>query len=207
MTRADAPAAARLHLAQLPHGFFPQLGRPFLAEYYRAFIASPYAVALVADDGRGVAGVLAGVVDGRHNQWVVSNRGVRLGAVAVLSLVLRPWLVGPFVARRLRRYARAVYRVRRRTPEPEGAPPPRAALAVLSHIVVAESARGLGVGTSLADEFVRVARRHGAEMVRTTTLEGAAGAVEFYRRMGWAISTRATDWDGNRIVVLTRATS
>ena len=206
MTRRDVHAAARLHASQLPHGFFPRLGRPFLAEYYRAFGASPHAVALVAADGARIAGVLVGVLDPAHHRWVLRNRGARLAAAACLSLVARPWLLKPLLTGRLRRYLRAAQRIRRgRTSATSATPAPTTA--VLSHVAVADELRGLGVGTRLAEAFVAAARQAGIAGARTTTLDGPDGAAPFYLRTGWAVQARATDWDGNAIVVLTRATS
>lgn len=205
MTVRDTAAAARLHASELPHGFFPRLGRLFLAEYYRAFVSSPYAVALAADDGQHLRGFLVGVVDSQHYRWALRNRGRRLAAAAVLSLAMRPWLLKPLLAGRLRRYTRALIKFGRRRPTPGASPAATHARAVLAHVAVDESLRGLRIGTRLAEEFLSAAREAGLDSARTTTLEG--GAVEFYRRNGWHVETRATDWDGNGIVVLTRPTS
>ena len=206
MTSRDAAAAARLHASELPHGFFPRLGRLFLAEYYRAFADSPHAVALAADDGKRLRGFLVGVLDGQHHRWLLRSRGVRLAAVAALSLAVRPWLVKPLVAGRLGRYARAVRKALRRAPG-EASSPAAPARAVLAHVAVDDSLRGLGVGTRLAEHFLRAAREAGVETARTTTMDGPGGAAGFYVSSGWHVETRATDWDGNPIVVLTRSTS
>ena len=206
MATSEVGEAAGLHAAQLPHGFFPRLGTLFLSEYYRAFAASPYAVVVVADGGSGVAGVAVGVVDGRHHQWVLANRGLRLAAVGALCVALRPWLLKPLVAGRLGRYATAVNRVRRRRRADAGVSNGPPAPAVLAHIAVDDAARGQGIGTRLVTEFLRAARDHGAGTARTTTLDGPEGALDFYRTTGWDVQTRATDWDGKPIIVLTRPT-
>ena len=47
----DLGWASSLQRSELPHGFFTRLGLPFLRAYQRTFVDSPYALALVAEDG------------------------------------------------------------------------------------------------------------------------------------------------------------
>jgi len=57
----DAAAMARLHAEELPDAFLPTLGHRFLTRLYRALVADPQAVALVAETVDGVVGFAAGV--------------------------------------------------------------------------------------------------------------------------------------------------
>ena len=209
MTARDVRAAAALHAAHLPHGFFPRLGRRFLREYYRTFVASPHAIALAAGgDGR-LDGMVVGVVDTReHYRWVLRRRGWRLALVGGAGLAVRPWLGAGFVRDRLPRYARAIRSLRRRRGGPLPAAPGQGAdrYAVLAHIAVDERARGSGLGAELAARFGGGVAAAGLGSVRATTRGGDAGAEGFYERTGWSQVATTTDWDGHRIVVFQRPT-
>ena len=209
MVAADTTEAARLHLAHLPHGFFPKLGARFLRRYYRTFLASPHAVALATGTPGAPAGVLVGILRPRpHLEWVVRHHGPRLGLAGMAALLVRPRLLGGFIRRRLPRYLKAlrsVLRSRRRGSEGASAPPGQAA-GVLSHIVVAPSTQRGGSGVLLVEAFLAEARRAGLERVRATTLGGPGGATGFYERTGWQRQSETRNWDGETIVLYERPT-
>lgn len=78
MAPDETVQTALLHTRELPHEFLTRFGPEFLYRYYRAFIESPYAVALVAgvdgeperSGGQRVDGVLLGTFDtGAHYWW------------------------------------------------------------------------------------------------------------------------------------------
>ena len=202
----DAAAAARLHEAELPHGFFPKLGVTFLRQYYQGFALSPHAVGLIAEHDGGLAGVAVGMLDRRqHFLWLLRQRGMRLGFAAAFSLLRRPLAVAPLFAGRLRRYGSWLLRARSQSSDsssPEQAPP----VAVLAHVAVAPHARGHGAGTSLVHGFLEASAVAGRGLARVTTLDGPRGAAEFYQRTGWTLQVSAVDWDGDRILVFSRST-
>ena len=200
----DAAAAAMLHEAELPHGFFPRLGVAFLQEYYRGFALSPHAIGLVADRDAALVGLVVGMTDRRqHFVWLLRHRAARLAVRALLSLLRRPLSLAPLFAARLRRYARWVART---LTQPAGgsagdAPPPAA---VLAHVAIAPHARSQGIGSALVDTFLEGSAAAGHASVRVTTLDGRDGAAEFYQRTGWTRQASSIDWDGERILVFSR---
>lgn len=114
VTATDAAAVgatARLHLAHLELGLFPQLGPRFLGRYHETFVRSPFGVLLIAYEGGEVAGFLAGTTaNADHYRWVVRNCGPRLAATASAALLARPRLLPVVLRTRGPRYARAVAR-------------------------------------------------------------------------------------------------
>jgi GNAT superfamily N-acetyltransferase len=63
-------------------------------------------------------------------------------------------------------------------------------VAQLTALVVAEAARGSGVGRELVAAAEAWARRHGAARIVVTTALHRAGAHEFYERLGYAHTGR-----------------
>ena len=202
-TAGDVQAAARLHATQLPHGFFPKLGPRFLREYYRSFIASPFASAYVAGPSGQVEGLVVGVLQAReHKRWLLRRRAWRLALVGLASLLARPRMWTLFLRDRLPRYWHAFRDWRSDGPVEDGASGASSpATATLAHIVTRAEVRGRGVGAALMERFVARAREAGVEVVRATTMDGPNGASGFYERNGWQRHLEATDWDNQRIVV------
>jgi GNAT superfamily N-acetyltransferase len=210
MVRRDLRATAALHHRSLPDGFFSRLGRRFLRRYHATFLASPFAVAIVATDpvdGDVPAAFLVGTLQNRaHYRWVVRRCGPRLALELVAALAVRPRLASLFIRTRVGRYLRWVwryplYRAQRRTAaapagsegaavveeEPARGPEeaaPVAPVAVLTHVAVDERLRGQGAGRRLVEAFVERAREAGAAEVRLVT-EASDGASGFYERLGW----------------------
>ena len=197
--KAHVGFAAALHERTLTEGLFPRLGRRFLRVYYRSFVASPHAAALVAhSDGRPV-GVLVGTVRNRsHYGWVVRRWGPRLAFAAACSLALRPREALLFARTRVARYRRAVVR-HSRAPGGENSPDPGPDVAVLTHLSVTEDARGAGVGTALVGAFVDLAERAGAPEARLVTAAGDHGAGAFYSANGWKHDGDRTNNEGDPI--------
>ena len=198
----DAREAALLHATQLPHGFFPRLGPTFLREYYRGFALSPHAISVVVEKDGHLEGVAVGVTDRTaHFRWLLRTRGHRLVLAASSAVLLRPWLIGPLITRRLKRYIRWFGRaMSARSVVNRGG----ARAAVLAHVAVAPSSRGRGMGTELVRRFTETASSAGMAVLRATTLDGDAGAAAFYLRTGWTLDSAAVDWDGHRILVFSR---
>lgn len=194
----DLAFTTQLQAEALPHGFFARLGPRFLHAYLRAYVESPYAVALVArSDGGRLGYVLGALANADHQRWLVRQRGIRLAVLAAVALARRPTLARQFAVTRLYRYLRAV--ARRLRPERSGAAGPQTPTdhpAVLAHIAVTPESRGLGVGRSLERTFVALAREAGATKAYLVTRLATNGADGFYARAGWRPGHERRDVDG-----------
>jgi glycosyltransferase involved in cell wall biosynthesis/ribosomal protein S18 acetylase RimI-like enzyme len=168
----DAAAMARLHAEELPDAFLPTLGHRFLTRLYRALVADPEAVALVAETVDGVVGIATGVVSVGGFYWRFARRH---GAAAVL--VAAPRLVRPSVLRRLLETVRYPATATR----PVGPLPD----AELLSIVVAPSCRTGGTGRALADDVLRGLAERGAVKVKVVVGAANRGANRFYERVGF----------------------
>ena len=201
LSPSDARATARLHVDELPDGFFSELGPGFLSAYHASFARSPAGIALVARDGSDIVGFVVGASDERaHLAWVVRRRGLHLGAAAALALLLRPALAWHFLRTRGRRYARGAIRLARRRSTSDAATGARIAgggvAGVLSHVAVAPASRGRGIGRRLTDAFVVEAGARGTTRVRTMTRSGSEGAAGLYESLGWQHVATRPDVDG-----------
>jgi ribosomal protein S18 acetylase RimI-like enzyme len=196
MTRRDVELAARWHSEEFPDGFYPRLGSRFLAAYYRTFLTSPYAVALVTVAGGRITGYVAGTFDERrHGRWVLLRYCVLLVAVGTLCLLLRPWLWRDFVRCRAIRYLRRLVRAVLEAITPQRT----VAAGELAYIVTAQEARGQGVGASLLNEFRDRASRAGTRELRLVTAADAPRLSSFYQRHGWLPGERRTTLDGRAL--------
>src|SRR5215207_9639819 len=116
-TNRELGFCAALHAHELGHGFFASLGHGFLRAYYATFVASPYAVALLATSQGAPVGLVVGAIDPRaHARWVLRRRGLRLAARGAAVLVVRPRVAWRFLRTRVERY-RARWRSERGGPE------------------------------------------------------------------------------------------
>lgn len=180
----DTAITAHIHVRELPEGFFPRLGERFLRVYHRTFIDSPSAVALVAQSDGQIQGFLVGVLDpGAHGAHVLRRWGPRLAAAAALAMLTRPRLLAEFLRTRLGRYARGLWR-RRRSGVTGGASVVPGSWAVLSHVAVAASCRGSGVGAALVERMHQdVVAARAAGVVLLTAADGPGPG--FYARLGY----------------------
>ncbi|MDA2813440.1 GNAT family N-acetyltransferase [Nocardiopsis sp. RSe5-2] len=207
----DVPTVVRLHRANLPSGFFVELGDRFLGRYYRSFLTSPAAVALVAESGGAAAGFLVGSTDeAAHHRHLMRFSRWDLARAGLASLLVRPELTARFMRTRARRYLRGM----RRSPGPGPAGSGRNAdggggtgggegtggaplrTGVLSHIAVDSGVRRSGVGAVLVGGFTGIARVHGVERLRLYTGHDNQAAQRFYRRLGWEEQPVQHDIDG-----------
>lgn len=209
LTRADLPAAAALHAAELAEGFLAQLGPAFLRRYLATFLSTPGAVALGVHDQDGtLAGFVVGSTRRGHNQAALRLHARSLLPSAVAGLARHPWLAMPFLRTRGRRYLRAGLGLLRR-PAPAAGPTssgptsrgvtssgPTADLAVLLHVAVAPAQRGRGTGGALVRAFADAAREAGSRRV----LLVAFGEKDFYLRLGWTQVAARRD-GADRLVV------
>lgn len=192
----DLTNVVRDHRSNFPDGFFARLGPRFLRRYYRTFLDGPLAVALVVEVAGVPSGYLVGVLDPvQHRRLLLTYHGVALAVCGLAGLMRRPRVLARFLATRVRRYLTAL--TRRRTGSSGASDGPR--LAVLSHLVVADHARGTGLGTVLVDVFIDQAREAGRDRACLVTIAGPTGAGAFYARSGWEHTGDATGADGQRL--------
>jgi GNAT superfamily N-acetyltransferase len=197
MRHRDHAFAADLHAAALPHGFFGRLGTGFLRAYHESFMASPHAVAYIAETRDGRVGYLVGTF-GPHNSWVLRNRWVRLAVRGALALLARPPELVLFLRTRTASYVRRLLKARTGT-APDARPRRRQPPAVLTHVAVCPEARGQGVGDALVEAFVTAARKTAATEACLVTLAGPDGAGPFYQGLGWELTEVREDRDGRPI--------
>jgi glycosyltransferase involved in cell wall biosynthesis len=168
----DAAAMARLHAEELPDAFLPTVGHRFLTRLYRALVADPQAVALVAESVDGVVGFAAGVasVGGFYRRFAR-----RHGLSAALAAA--PRLARPSVLRRLLETVRY--------PEQATGQPSSLPDAELLSIAVAPSCRTGGTGRALADGVLQGLAERGAAEVKVVVGAANGGANRFYERVGF----------------------
>lgn len=165
-TLSDADALAGLHIRAIP-GFLPRLGRRFMRLLYRALATSPEAVVLVADDGNGPVGFVAGVIDtGRFYRRFL----IRHGLSALLAAL--PRLVRPAVLRK-------GWETLRYGATGSGAP------AELLAMAVAPGARDAGLGTTLGSSFLEEMSRRGVDRVKVVVGSDNSRAIAAYHKMGF----------------------
>jgi GNAT superfamily N-acetyltransferase len=73
----------------------------------------------------------------------------------------------------------------------------------LNELIVADTARGRGIGTALLRAFERRALEAGCRRLALRTIEGG-GADDFYIRRGWVVEGRFGDWIGGSTVLQMR---
>lgn len=192
----DLPDVVAAHRQHFPDGFFARLGPRFLGRYYRTFLDGPLAVALIVEMSGVPSGYLVGVLDPvQHRRLLLTYHGVALAVCGLLGLTRRPRVLARFLVTRSRRYLNALRRSRDLATDTVNVP----RLAVLSHVVVAENARGHGLGTLLVDAFLAQAREAGRERACLVTITGPEGAGAFYAKSGWSHTRDATGVDGRRL--------
>lgn len=173
--------AATQHLRHFPDGFFARLGQHFLEEYYRAFLTSPHARLLVAEDRHGPVGYLAGILrPDAHRAHILAQHRWTLIFRAAGSLTRHPSLLFHFLRTRSRIYAQKLMRQERpaATARSESTP------AVLAHIVVDPSRQCQGIGRQLMFALTTAAREAGCARMVLVTEQGAA-SEEYYRHLQW----------------------
>lgn len=192
MTRSDVDFVTDEHRTNFPENAMGRLGGPFLRRYYRTFLDTPYAVAVIAETDGHSRGYLVGILDTRaHRELLLRRHWAPLAATALYGGLRHPGLAGGLLARRVG------LRFRRRRGAGVTAPP--AKVAVLSHIATVKEMRGKGVGRTLVTHFVERSRAAGADRISLATLDGAEGAGPFYASQGWHLNSRRQTFDGRWI--------
>lgn len=193
MRASDGRYAAALHRECLPHGLFPALGDRFLARYLFSYATSPFGIALIVDVDGAPAGFLVGSLDElAHRSHVVRWNGTSLAIRAGMAMLARPPVAWRFLRTRVVRYV--VGFTRRRLAA--SAAVPEAHAAVLAHVAVAPSARGIGAGAELVRNFLQRVAATEARSAVLLTRDDELGAGAFYACLGWDHDGHLTDRDG-----------
>ncbi|MGH8874549.1 MAG: GNAT family N-acetyltransferase [Acidimicrobiia bacterium] len=163
----DAPHLARLHRAAIEGGFLPRLGQRFMSRLYRALIGWGGSVVLVADDGAGPVGFVAGVEDvGAFYRHFARRFGPQA------ALMAAPALVRPSNLRR----AWETWRY-----QGGDVPVPGELVAM----AVAPEARGRGLGVRLSREFLAEMAATGADRVKVVVGASNRAALAAYAKAGF----------------------
>lgn len=163
----DVHALAQLHSDGIDTGFLPTLGMRFMRRLYKALISFDEAVVLVADDGTGAIGFVAGVADtGRFYKHFLRRHGIQAG-LAALSRLVRPSVL-----------SRAWESLRY-----EGGDP--TVRAELLATALRPRARGRGIGTRLGSALLEELGSRHVDRVRVVVGADNAGAIAAYRKMGF----------------------
>lgn len=202
--------AARLHGRELPHEFLMRFGTAFLDRYYRAFVESPHAAALVVVEPRSgrVDGVLIATFDTRaHYACLVRRHGAALAWHAGLQALRHPSLARDLLRTRLWRYGRGILRNLARSSEKSSAVPvktPAERVGFLTYVAVAAERRGRGIGGALVAAYEGLAREAGLERLELVTAPDERGAGSFYARMGWKFAGERVSRSGERYALYIR---
>jgi len=175
----DASSMSRMHRESMPSAFLPALGDRFLRRLYLALAQDRDAVAIVAEDQRGILGFATGVPSVRsfYRRFIL-----RHGAPA--SAAALPALARPGTLHRMREslaYPAGVEDL----PDPE-----------LLSIAVVPGARARGVGRALVEGVVRGLRDQGVEELKVVVGADNESANAFYERVGFEHRARIAVHDG-----------
>ncbi len=189
MDDRDIDAVVALHLEVLDMEFLSRFGPRFLRAYYRAWITTPGAVALVAlEDGVVVGGLLGASDPTRHVRAMVSDHGFTLALHQAGAALRDPRLARDLVVTRAARYARGLTRlITSRWRRPASAVAGGPVIGEITHVLVARRAQGHGAGRALVEAALEEIRATGVRSVELVTPPDLA-ARHFYERLGWRLT-------------------
>lgn len=185
MAETDVPTVADIHFRGFPGFFLTFLGERFLRQVYRAILADASGIALVFDEGRVIAGFVAGSSDasGLYSK-LLRGRWWTFAAAALPAAIRRPTII-PRLVRALAR------------PSAEVRPP---GTGKLMSLCVDPEAQRRGVGKSLVEAFLGEARRRGlSSVVLETDAEGNDAVNAFYERQGFVLVRRIRTPEGREM--------
>lgn len=198
MHACDLDFVTRLHRDEFPSNVVTRLGFALLRAYYASFVASPHAVAYAAEVDGNVVGYLVGIVRlGPHRRRLLTRHVILLAPAAAIGAIARPQLAMTLLKTRLAR-RRATRRTHEMPVAEHSGAPAEPTIAVLSHVAVARSHRGLGLGAALVGQFEREATATGVDRLCLATTE-ESGAQGFYERRGWVQAARRRTFDDRPI--------
>lgn len=215
MALDETVEAALLHARELPHEFLTRFGPGFLSCYYRAFVESPYAVALVASvNGTGepggghLDGVLIGTFDtGAHYSYLVRRHGLRLALSTLRQVSKRPRLAEELLRTRLLRYLRGILRslgYAVGSGKKSASDRDKEQVGFVAYVAVDHGRRGHGIGGQLFETFEELARESGLRRLELVTLPDERGAAPFFDSMGWKREGEITSRSGELYAFFTR---
>lgn len=166
----DIAWLSRLHAETLPKAFLPQLGDRFLRRLYKAMIADPVGVVIVAEQGDRRVGFATGVA----SVSAFYRRFFRRHAVQA-AFAAGPRLLKPSVLRHVRETARY----------PDGAREfPEAEFITWG---IEKVARRRGLGTMLSEAMVSELGKRGAEEVKGVAFADNEPLNQLFNKTGWEI--------------------
>jgi ribosomal protein S18 acetylase RimI-like enzyme len=185
----DLHAVAALHAAAFPGFFLTDLGMPFLRAYYRMVLRYEGGVFLVAENGQGLAGFVAGFVVPHVFYARMKAQRWRLLPRILLGLVARPRLL-----------SRVLYNVARVRRTAAVVPPSGENACELSSLAVDPNRTRRGIGGALVRAFLAAAEFKQARSVfLTTDAEGNEAVRRFYEDLGFR-QTRRFEMSGKRLM-------
>lgn len=213
---SECERSAAIHQATLGVEFLARFGPGFLAAYHRAWVRSPFGLALAARDRQGrLVGVMLGSLDpASHYKAMLAQSGPLLAARMVASAATRPRLAYQLVVTRSGRYARALWRhlrarfiAERRGGEASrdaGTPGSKTApgsgkVGEITHLMVDPAVQRSGAGRALVDRTVDLARSAGLDKLVLVTPPDMA-ARRFYDALGWKAGDEMTSRSGEKFV-------
>lgn len=199
MESRDLARIVEVHRQQFPDGFYTRLGSGFMTAYFSAYVRSPGAVGLVAEqhDGSDIVGYLIGTVDDvAHEGFMHWRAAPALTAAGASALAQRPGLWKEFLSHRsvwyLRRHAAALVRTRRPVPaEREGE---------LLYICTTSGNRRKGIGAALLRAFVEAAQREHTAGLHLVAEKNNTPAHDFYAHRGWQVVSESMTRDRRPLV-------
>lgn len=219
MAPDETVQAGLLHARELPHEFLTRFGPGFLSCYYRAFVESPYAVALVASvngaaeepggtEREGPDGVLIGTFDtGAHYSYLVRRHGRRLALSTLRQVSRRPRLAWDLLRTRLLRYLRGILRSLGYAAGPDkkdASDHGKDRVGFVAYVAVDRKRRGHGIGGHLFGAYEELAREAGLRRLELVTLPDERGAAPFFDSLGWKREGEITSRSGERYAFFTR---
>lgn len=163
----DVPVIAQLHADGISTGFLPRLGARFLGQLYDAMLSHAASVVLVADDGFGPVGFVAGTADvDELYRFFARHRGLRAAFAAGLRL-LRPSVL------------RRAWETWRYDADHHDT------AAELLSMAVAPAFRGNGIAAALGSAFLSDLAGRRAGRVKVVVGADNTAAISAYRSMGF----------------------
>lgn len=168
----DLSDIADIHIKAFPGFFLTAMGKSFVREYYRAVLEFPENLCFVATEEERTVGFVVGFGNPPAFYTFYKKRRVRL-----ISLVLRAILTNPGLLGRVLVNLKRVSSVEGSSSEVE-----------LSSVGVEPSLTGTGVGRSLIQAFVNLARERGYQSIYLTTDAEENDRVNlFYIKQGFIL--------------------
>lgn len=181
LEEVDLPGTAACHRACFPDTLGSRLGLAFVEASYCAFLESPGGIAWVAVEAESasVVGVVAGGEPSIRGRFVRRARR-RFWPRILLSLLIRPWLLGPHIAR---------------SPSPgkdarKPAPNEDVPVARLQVICVLPEVRGTGVAARLFEAFRLACKQKEFRAIELTVKSDNTRALAFYAKLGWRVQSQ-----------------